>query len=139
MTTEETLEYNRRCAEFLGWKYCDNDLVFNSKIDGHPPHNSVFSGWVKKEQPYTKGVPLFVVKQNRMEIEYKRKLLYHSDWNWIMEVVDSIELLGYGIETIGNYCHITGTEIYSTKENKKEAVVQAINQFLIWYYDNSRN
>lgn len=146
MTQEEILDYNKLCAEFLGWKYCKNDLVFNSKMDGHPSHNSVFSGWVKKEQTYTKGVPLFVVKQNRLEIEYKRKLLYHSDWNWIFEVVEAIEKLGYYtknecIRNI-NYFNIYELEnneatFYGTDNSKKEAVVEAINQFLIWHKTNN--
>ena len=28
---------------------------------------------------------------------------------------------------------------YLKKHSKKEAVVQAINQFLIWYYENKTN
>ena len=70
---------------------------------------------------------------------------YHSDWNWIMEVVETIEKLGLTTSLTNNYFHImkvennVGTTVGSSKINsatKKEAVVQAIDQFLIWYEQN---
>jgi len=69
-----------------------------------------------------------------------------SDWNWIMEVVEAIEKLGYesliggseyyypekGMRYIQSFIKDDIT-IYQEAKTKKEAVVQAINQFLIWY------
>ena len=86
MEKRDVLEYNRLIARYMGWKYVENDLVFNSHVDGHKPTNSVFSGWIKEDQPYVKGVPLFVVKANRGQVDYLRKLQYDTSWDWLMPV-----------------------------------------------------
>lgn len=68
-------------------------------------------------------------------------LKFHSDWNWIMEVVEAIEKLGYNrrVDIDSSHVLIQYKEWYTLvqKDSKKEAVVQAINQFLIWYNENS--
>lgn len=33
-------------------------------------------------------------------------LQYHSDWNWLMEVVEKIESIGYSVEIVNNECYI---------------------------------
>lgn len=80
---------NALIAEFMGWKYCENDLIFSSKGTANIPAGaSVFSGWVKQETPYIKGVPLIVVKENRKQIEYLRKnLKYHESWDWLIPAI----------------------------------------------------
>lgn len=129
MTQEEILEFNKRCAKFLGselkndgqfdyWTY--DHLGFDSmKISG--------SAWVSGN------------------------FEFHSDWNWIMEVVEAIEKLNsskFYVSILENECEIIDKEAASNEENpfmikpiaaytesesKKEAVIQAINQFLVWY------
>jgi hypothetical protein len=69
-------------------------------------------------------------------------LKFHSNWDWIMEVVEAIEKKGYEIDIFSNCVEICDTpdENYITEavgKTKKEAVVQAINQFLIWYNENN--
>lgn len=77
-----------------------------------------------------------------------------NNWNWIMEVCEAIEKLHFFFHTLGRGSFVTTTDpkiielnnwddtiVSSTdlfdyeKEmpTKKEAVVSAINQFLIWY------
>ena len=125
MTQQEILEYNKRCAEFLGWKNLNDDSFpeyVNSLGDFHP----------------------------------LRELKFHSDWNWIMEVVDAIEKLKFRFEIALNEvnlyciseerrfsyainyhdCENYGEEMHLTK---KEEVVKAINQFLIWYNNEKSN
>ncbi len=115
MTQEEILQYNKRCAEFLGM---DNDAFLLAKQ----------------------------IEKNTGICHLK----FHSDWNWIMEVVEAIEhktIEGYPyrFETKNGYVWflneladkdsiIIQTEINSSL---KEAVVEAINQFLIWYNENN--
>lgn len=107
MTQDEILQYNKRCAEFLGVTLHESQLTM--------PH-SHFTG-------------------------------YHSDWNWIMKVVEAIEKLIFNVRitiacvTIENAFDNDSNlspiykfhSIQGEFQTKKEAVVQAINQFLIWY------
>lgn len=104
MTTQEILDYNRRCAEFLG-------IVDNNNY-----------------------------------------LKFDSDWNRIMEVVEKIQSLNKlgGIVMIQQgRCQITSrmvgdnsiyadVSLYFEKgiKGQKEAVVKAIDEFLIWYNEN---
>lgn len=105
MTREEILEFNERCAEFLGWE--------------------------------TAGPGFFAGYWNGKDFIQFHELKFHSDWNWIMEVVDAIEKIGnHGFTIYRQSTNINGLpfEISNSKsDSKKEAVVQAINQFLIWY------
>lgn len=125
-------EYNRLCAEFLGWeslspktKYCywkyPEEKSFTFKL-GSPVHSN--------------------------------NLIFHSDWNWIIEVVEKIEnLRGVTVETNNNWVGeftivircggYSGTYYKSINKprvshgqdfrTKKEAVVESIWQFLNWY------
>jgi hypothetical protein len=139
MTQDEILEYNKKCAEFLG-------------VDIN----------------YSKEVYKDSKSQLRQYIHNKPKsesLLFHSDWNWIMEVVEGIEKVkcNFTIKTQWNefneqnYTQVTvnkregemsrdRTAIYNSVDvynhhsptftSKKEAVIHSINQFLIWYNSN---
>ena len=68
-------------------------------------------------------------------------LKYHSDWNWLMEVVEKIESEGFSIEMNrqeeGDYqCLITkGNDIkFQTFSSMKiEAVYNACVEFIKWY------
>jgi hypothetical protein len=111
MIQEEILEYNKLCAEFLGYEISENKECFKL-----PNKN----GWVALS-------------------------IFHSDWNWIHELIEAIEKLGFTTSLTNNYFHIMkvenngGTTVGSSKINsatKKEAVVEAINQFLKWYSQN---
>jgi hypothetical protein len=73
-------------------------------------------------------------------------LRFHSDWNWIMEVVEKIETLFDGfvlfkIEDESCFVAVTGVQNYNnytTMATKKEVVVQAIWEFLNWYNINKK-
>ena len=132
MKQEEILQYNKMCAEFLGWEIVENEIL------------TVPDDCKVKPQIY------FPAYQN---------LLFHSDWNWIMEVVEAIEklklpspsIIPIRVQIEEKSCRIfKGTwndskegfiSVVSYKGNKvqyskKEAVINAINQFLIWYEQN---
>ncbi len=106
MTQEEIIQYNKRCAEFLG----------------------------------DEGMEI-ICSDNGFHYPSIDEMKFDSDWNWIMEVVDAIEKKGYEIDIFSNCVEICDTpdENYITEavgKTKKEAVVGAINQFLIWYEQN---
>ena len=120
MTQEEILEYNKLCAEFLNLHRDEEVAIYK------------FTAY-----PYD-------------------FLKFHSDWNWIHEVVEAICKLGFRKYSYSHEEHsrcvftdlsiifqnhsFGGGNIVSDSGkivSEKEAVVQAINQFLIWYNENN--
>lgn len=68
-------------------------------------------------------------------------LLYNSDWNCLMKVVEKIESLGYWTELVGGIHHefrigrINQTDGFISRDSeyKIEAVCNAIVNFIEWY------
>ena len=134
MNKEEILEYNKRCAEFL-----DYELITPNKRRN--PDEWKYSYWEHK---------------NKANIHTSKKVLgrdeylsFHSDWNWIMEIVEAIEKLdNFYVQIEESACYIYDISKFTDEQcnpfiscdlklsSKKEAVIQAINQFLIWYNEN---
>jgi hypothetical protein len=133
MTQAEILEYNKRCAEFLGYE------LITPQMRKRPEQWKDNSYWEHKDKANVHTSKKVLGRDGYLE--------FHSDWNCIMEVVEAIEKLRYLVVIQSNFCQI---QEIGTKENnfkpyiiasiygnyKKEAVVQAINQFLIWYNEN---
>lgn len=72
-------------------------------------------------------------------------LKYHEDWNWLMEVVEKIESLGYKIDISkwenSQYCgiYLNGKKIAGNETNTKiEAVYNACVEFIKWYNNQNR-
>ena len=69
-------------------------------------------------------------------------LKYHEDWNWLMEVVEKIESLGYRIEIVKHICRIylsnKETIIISENTPKIEAVNIACVEFIKWYNNQNK-
>ena len=131
----ETTEGNKLIAEFMGQTETDNDLVFNSNING-TTSNSVFSGWVKKEQEYTRGVPLFVVKNNRTQIDYMRKnLKYHSSWDWLMPVVEKCLTISVESEEYEIHYAFIHNALWSINI---KSVFDEVVEFIKWYNDQKK-
>ena len=106
----KTLENNKLIAEFLG--YIDNGCSEDGFLI-HPVTN--------------------------YDVEIS-SLKYHEDWNWLMEVVEKIESLGYRIEIVKHICRIylsnKETIIISENTPKIEAVYIACVEFIKWYNEN---
>ena len=126
MTQQEILEYNKRCAEFLGCVQRNYPSVIKSPFHGRSIWWSPTSSDGKTRTFYC-------------EVGEEH---FHDDWNWIMEVVKTIEKIkevrDITITSTGCVIYHKEKPFSSHVENKKEAVVQAINQFLIWY-SNEQN
>lgn len=141
MKEQEILEYNKRCAEFMGlkrgwWNYQEKPLTEDKKQ------------WLDIDGKTFLGTSVYCDKD----------LQFHSDWNWIMEVVEKIEVNfpKYTLEweyddreefsEEGKYKAYWFTlmpkdeickELSDLRsQSRKEAVIQAINKFLIWYNKN---
>ncbi len=155
-------EYNKLCAEFMGWEYFPESKSGNNWPDGcHDGSYSTYDIWVKNptekyreilchsDYEYLDGKYNSDIEQEDLFDDYKYQLKYDSDWNEIMEVVENIsqKLEGINISIHPNSCLITDTGVrgkYSLNASKnivrvidakdrKEAVVQAIWEFLNWY------
>ena len=78
------------------------------------------------------------------------ELKYHEDWNWLMQLVEKIESLGYNIDTMkvditkyqsSQFCgiYIDGKRIYTNYcETKIEAVYNACVEFIKWYNEQNK-
>ena len=142
MIQEEILEYNKRCAEFLGWK----ETTEQFKID--------WVGCKTKERLDRLNKQYIPILEKNGDVLFPdfSVINFHSDWNWIMEVVEAIEKLNMEVSIIDEECCIIDTEKAEKEENpfmiepvsfgegesKKESVIKAINQFLIWYKENNK-
>ena len=107
-------EYNKLCAEFLGWK---NKGMVNFEL------------WVSTENQY--GITT-------------NELKFHSDWNWIMEVFKKIQQKGYlyGIvaeaSSIWKHEDIDTPVFIQTSKASLEASIQVFWQFLNWYNEQKQ-
>ena len=123
MTKQEILDYNKRCAEFLGYvNTTPTDKDFNI---------------------YENKKGMIIGKKIYTMLE-TMSMQFQSDWNWVMEVVEAIEKLKFRVEIKSVSCCIYKNSVLKfsfygikDKSSKKEAVVQAINQFLIWYNEKT--
>jgi hypothetical protein len=75
-------------------------------------------------------------------------LKYHSDWNWLMEVVEKIESIKIQsylvrVDINLNSCKIAPSHweericVYGDKETKIQTVYNACIEFVKWYLENS--
>lgn len=138
MTTEQIKEYNNLCAEFLGARR----FAATNEYELYGLVECLEDG------------------ENEQHFFEPKDMLFHSDWNWIMEMVEAIEKMGYWVEVVNSnlgtakrnypiiWCEI-GKENHTNlllddcyericraenlEGNKREAVVQAIYLFLKWY------
>lgn len=120
MTQEEILEYNKRCAEFL---------TINEELKNE------LSAYPLQEYSYlcSYANSAFICdREDNPSNTVWDYCKFHSDWNWIMEVVNAIKIKIGNPTTVTIAC-FNGDINKALMTAKKEAVVQAINQFLIWY------
>lgn len=86
------------------------------------------------------------VLRGKNTFEYNNKLYlieelkFHSDWNWLIEVVEKIESLGFNVSIEFSTCIITYSdddfkEIIGISDNysKIQAVYNACVAFIKWY------
>lgn len=139
MTQQEILDFNKRCAEFLGANIFEDEnrwYVRNWKNPEHNPNKIVSSTpitiWGTKEDTYNK-----ILSEQLNEI-HGRWGKFHLDWNWIMEVVEAINMIPNSKNPSDTTLQTKRTNVQSIlRSANKKAVVQAINQFLIWYNENN--
>lgn len=84
-------------------------------------------------------IPLYIIEHSAYPIN---KLEYHSNWNWLMQVVEKIESLGNDVLITSNYIQIAynqGEEfiVIELEGNIKIfSVYNACIKFIKWYNEN---
>jgi hypothetical protein len=111
-----TLENNKLLADFFGGKYKNQTNI--------PLNDNEI--WLPKFGVCHLGNNGKVLK-------------FHSDWNWLMEVVEKIDGLcrNTGFEIYSRYVHIRVNNNLTISSNvcnsKREAVYKACVEFVKWY------
>lgn len=138
MKQEEILEYNKRCAEFLGY-----ELITPQMRKSPEKWNNSY--WEHKDKAN--------VDASKKVLGSEKSLSFNSDWNRIMEVLKQITKCGYNWELIDfngtvreekfMKCSIFNLQLDKPNHkfifessDAKEAVVQAIDSFLKFYNKN---
>ena len=109
----------------------------NLDIINHNIRIAIFMGWKLDDTFPDKGK---VYRSPRNNVELASTLKFHSDWDWIMPVIEKIESMGYLVE-LGGYDFTIRTcseESYSypflfhyaSRGSRKEAAYWAIIAFL---------
>jgi competence transcription factor ComK len=119
-------EYNRICAEFMGL------------VEAKPYKTAYTTNNATK-------LPTSFSELVHSEMEGESWYVYpkfDTDWNWIMEVVDKIQYYKTLIIS-NNHCEIhfmpnDGIRINVGCRTTKEAVIQAIWEFLKWYKEQQK-
>jgi hypothetical protein len=62
---------------------------------------------------------------------------FDTDWNWLMQVVEKIEGLGYRVEIVNSTSKIEPIITHSEYITKIEAVYNACVEFVKWYNDEN--
>lgn len=124
MTNEEVLKSNELIAKFMG-----GQLLPTSNIHPNNPYNKPTWWGVGKR----KGAGHF-------------GLQYHSDWNWLMEVVNKIiQMDGVDVKSINWYVEIfywgemIANSDYSLKQRNTTMIksyYQVVVDFIEWYNEN---
>ena len=103
---------------------------------------------IKPKQKVFQGVTY----QNLVWAErFEKELKYHSDWNWLMPIVEKIESIifeddeYYNFQILGG-CYVTiissfGNELVTIDNGKSklECVWLAVVNFIIWYNEKNKS
>jgi hypothetical protein len=125
---------NELIAKFMGYEFVDG----NFKVPhSNKTNNSNLSEWCPT---YLDGDDVF---GNGGYLLARSNLLFNSDWNWLMEVVEKIESLGIDVHINTCVCRIVdvGEDRFEdiecfVNDNKKQAVYNACIKFIQWYNEN---
>ena len=121
-------EYNKLCAEFMSIGYSE---IHKGELNTSRMESEWMCTYANTQYECSRDdFPLL------KPMDY---LKFDTDWNWIMEVVEKIEEIYYlkPVHILGNQCNILTNKTFKVcRDSKKEAVVQAIWEFLNWYKEN---
>lgn len=118
-----TTENNKLIAEFMGGLYNNQSRLSLQSNEIWLPYHGVCN----------------------YKSDNGKSLKYHSDWNWLMEVVEKIEGLEYNVEFSKNHCiiiaeieKVDSKRITKYSEIKIKAVYNACVEFIKWYNEQNK-
>ena len=130
---ENIIENNKIIAEFLDWEFDDLSETFETPF-------------LKLVDPNAFGDEQYSCKLQDFELEF------HSDWNWLMRVVEKIENLQdenncaiYNVQIEQSFTeiidnHTSETIIYNIDADSKiEAVYNTVIEFIKLYNEQNKN
>jgi len=128
----KTIENNKIIAEFLDWEFDDLSETFETPF-------------LKLVDPNAFGNEQYSCKLQDFELEF------HSDWNWLMRVVEKIENLQdenncaiYNVQIEQSFTEIIDNNTYETiiynidADSKIEAVYNTVIEFIKWYNEQNK-
>ena len=110
MNQQEILEYNKRCAEFLGFKCSINEQYELPKMMTFPP---------KKNSNLCYTAKICCIDD----------MQFHIDWNWIKSLLEKISSLNeddFSDKTQQAFEDLLDLSLFSSKES----VCESINNFI---------
>ena len=131
---ENIIENNKLIAEFLNWEFDDLSETFETPF-------------LKLVDPHAFGDEQFSCKLQDFELEF------HSDWNWLMKVVEKIHSMqSYGVLINPNGTYIQDEDdkvICMTFKNEEvngeiisssniEATFNCCAEFVKWYNEQKQ-
>ena len=129
---ENIIENNKIIAEFLDWEFDDLSETFETPF-------------LKLVDPHAFGDEQYSCKLQDFELEF------HSDWNWLMRVVEKIENLQdenncaiYNVQIEQSFTEIIDNHTYETiiynidADSKIEAVYNTVIEFIKWYNEQNK-
>ena len=108
---ENIIEYNKMIAEFLDWEFDDLSETFETPF-------------LKLVEPQAFGDEQFSCKLQDFELEF------HTDWNWLMKLVEKILQKCAEMDELEKYWEITDVMPYI------DNVYSACVEFVKWYNQN---
>lgn len=120
-------EFNRLCAEFIGWEYIPKDAH---------PYAFLNYGWWIKDTYYQDIDP----SNNSNWKGFNSSMKFHSDWNWIMEVVRKI----ISLRNRSNLFKEVYGEVYRFQHTCLDDIIDInilaskIWQFINWYNEKNK-
>ena len=135
MNHEFIPSFNLKCAEFLGWKR-------------HFAHEPDMYGYIQTVDGYFTPYVNHSANEQCLELNHHpnihsvSELNFHSDWNWIHNVIDKVSFDPLKLPMNGTENSITPWMnarrpiIESLIKNDKSKLIESIDQYIDWYNEN---
>jgi cytochrome oxidase Cu insertion factor (SCO1/SenC/PrrC family) len=128
------MKENKLIAEFMGYEECPMKLY---RMDDKFQSVKIYSEYQDEDEYNTISAGARIIKFTPEQMEF------HTSWDWLMPVVESIERLGYEffivedrVKVSHNTDHSIETIIDLTSRSKLNATYNAVVEFINEYNKN---